>query len=86
MSRVRRKYKHMYMIVHAVLEEESSYVATVAVKDKKILVSSTPRFLLCAAIKNLLKPSQANPSLLLLHSVANEAKQALCLLTLTSAI
>jgi hypothetical protein len=34
----------------------------------------------------LLKPSQANSSLLLLHSVANEAKQALCLLTLTSAI
>jgi hypothetical protein len=49
----------MYMIVHAVLEEGSSYVATVAVKDKKILVSPTPRFLLCAAIKNF---AQAKPS------------------------
>jgi hypothetical protein len=51
----------MYMIVHAVLEEESSYIATVAVKDKKTLVSLLPCFLLCAAIKNLLKPSQAKP-------------------------
>jgi hypothetical protein len=78
--------KHMYVIVHAVLDEGSSHIATVTVKDKQTLVSPTLCFLLCAAIKNLLKPSQAKPSLLLLHSVADEAKQALCLLTLTSAI
>jgi hypothetical protein len=45
----------MYTIVYAVLKEGSSYIATVAIKDKKTLVSSTLRFLLCAVIKNLLK-------------------------------
>jgi hypothetical protein len=49
----------MYTIVHAVLEEGSSHVAAVAVRDKEKPVSLTPRFLLCAAIENLLKPGQS---------------------------
>jgi hypothetical protein len=38
----------VYTIVYAVLEEGSSYIAAVAVKDKETLVSPTPRFLLYA--------------------------------------
>jgi hypothetical protein len=43
-----------------VVLEVLSYITTVAVEDKELVISPAASFLLCTTVKNLLQPGQSN--------------------------